>query len=184
MAEIKSRAHPQVVSVVNRFGLVFAALRMAIAAGILPWSTGDTDAGVIACMTRWLSQRGNTDAAAELLREISHRRQMFATTSNDRLIQLGRNGGRLVPASAADANKMDAADQFDGFIKDDKILLRPDAFYRLFAGLDAQEVKQYLLGAQLLIADANGRVPSAEKFKSRSKPAKFCVLAQEFVSAA
>jgi hypothetical protein len=184
VAEIKSRAHPQVVSVVNRFALVASALSMAIAAGILPWSTTDTDAGIIACMERWLSQRGNTDAAGELLHEISRRRQTFVATMDDRLIRLSRSGGRLVPASAADQNKMDAADRFDGFVKDDQILLWPNAWHRLWAGLDVGEIKEHLLSAQLLIPSARGGVPSAQKFKSGAKPAKFYVLAPEFVSAA
>jgi hypothetical protein len=64
------------------------------------------------------------------------------------------------------------------------MLLRPDAFYRLFAGLDAHEVKKYLLDAKLLIPDAKGLVPTVEKFASRGKPAKFYVLAPEFASAA
>jgi hypothetical protein len=184
VAEIKSRAHPQVVSVINRFALVAAVLHTVITAGILPWSTTDTDAAVIACMTRWLNQRGNTDAAGELLQEIQRRRQTFATTINDRLIQIGRSGGRLVPASKADQNKMDAVDRFDGFVKDGKILLKPEAWHRLWAGLDVGEIKKHLLGAQLLIAGANGHVPSAEKFKSGAQPAKFYVLPPEFVSAA
>ncbi len=184
VAQIKSRAHPQVVSVVNRFALVAAALTMAIEVGILPWSTSDTDAGIIACMERWLSQRGNTDAAGELLHEISRRRQTFAATMDVRLIRLGRDRGRLVPASEADQNKMAAADRFDGFVKDDQILLRPDAWHRLWAGLDVGEIKEHLLSAQLLIPSARGGVPSAQKFKSGAKPAKFYVLAPEFVSAA
>jgi hypothetical protein len=179
VAQIKSSAHPQVVSVINRFALVAAVVGMAIEAGKLPWSIGDTDAGIIACMARWLSQRGNTDAAGELLQEIRRRRQALATTMDDRLIQLARDGGRLVPASAADH----AADRFDGFVKDGRILLKPEAWHRLWAGLDLSEIKKYLLDAQLLIPSDGGDVPSPQKFKSGAKPAKFYVLAPEFVSA-
>jgi uncharacterized protein (DUF927 family) len=182
VAQIKSRAHPQVVSLVNRFALVANALSMASAARILPWPTADTDAGIIACMERWLSQRGNTDAAGELLQEISRRRQTFAATMDDRLIRLGRNGGRLLPASAGDENKMAAADRFDGFIKNGQILLRPNAWHRLWAGLDVGEIKQYLLDTHLLIPSAKGDVPSPQKFKSGAKPAKFYVLAPEFAA--
>jgi hypothetical protein len=57
-------------------------------------------------MERWLQQRGNTDAAGELLQEIQRVRQTFAATMGDRFIRLRLNRGRLVPASAADANKM------------------------------------------------------------------------------
>ena len=78
--EIASRAHPQVVSVVNRFALIAAALNMAAAKGIVPWDVADINAAIIACMSRRLQQRGNIDTAGELLREIKLRRQIIATT--------------------------------------------------------------------------------------------------------
>jgi hypothetical protein len=186
VAEIKSRAHPQVVSVVNRFAFVAAALRMAIDAGIVPWASADTDAGIIACMDRWVRQRGNTDAAGELLQEIHRRRQTFAATSDDRLIRLGRNGSRLVPASAADRNKIDAATRgdavFDGYVKDQRILLTPDAWQRLWVGLDADAVKDHLLRMQLLMpGEGAGRATFVEKV-GRGAPSRFYVLAEAFVS--
>jgi hypothetical protein len=46
-------------AVVNRFSLNAAALRMAIEASLLPWAVEEADAGVIACMRRWVQQRGN-----------------------------------------------------------------------------------------------------------------------------
>ena len=50
-------------AVVNRFALYAAALRMAIAAGLLPWTVDSSDAGILACMQRWAAQRGNVDTA-------------------------------------------------------------------------------------------------------------------------
>jgi hypothetical protein len=55
---VAAKAHPQVRAVVNRFALYAAALRMAIAAELLPWSVEEADAGIIACMQRWVLQRG------------------------------------------------------------------------------------------------------------------------------
>jgi putative DNA primase/helicase len=184
VAELASRAHPQVVSVVNRFALVAAALNMASEAGIVPWAVADIDAAIIACVERWLSQRGNIDTAGELLREIRRRRQMFAATIGDRFIHLGLRGRRLVPSSAADQRKMDAEQQFDGYVKERRILVRPDAWRRLWAGLDADAVKEQLRRAELLIAGPNGDVPSLEKFKSNAPPARFYVLAPAFVEPA
>jgi hypothetical protein len=158
---------------------------MAVAAGILPWSAADTDAGIIACAGRWVRQRGNTDAAGELLQEIGHRRRMFAATIDDRLIRLSRDGrGRLLPASALDRNKMAAAARgevaFDGFVKDERILLTPDAWHRLWTGLDAAAVKDHLLRTQLLISGAGGDIPSLEKVESGARPHRFYVLAPDF----
>jgi hypothetical protein len=60
---VAAKAHPQVRAVVNRFALHAAALRMAIAAGLLPWTIEEADAGIAACMGRWVAQRGNLDMA-------------------------------------------------------------------------------------------------------------------------
>ena len=109
----RTEPHPHVVSVVNRFALVAAALNMASAAGIVPWAVADSDAAIIACMQRWLRQPGNIDAADELLREIWRRRQRFAATINDRFIHLCLKDRRLVPASAADQRKMEAEQRGD-----------------------------------------------------------------------
>ena len=65
---VAEKAHPQVRAVVNRFALHAAALRMAIAAGLLPWTVEDADTGIVACMERWVKQRGNIDTAGELVR--------------------------------------------------------------------------------------------------------------------
>jgi uncharacterized protein (DUF927 family) len=186
VAQIKSRAHPQVVSVINRFCLIAAALILAVEAEIMSWSTDDTDAGIIACMDRWVRQRGNTDAAGELLQEISRRRQTFAATIDDRLIRLARDErGRLVPASTADQNKIDAARVdavFDGYQKDQRILLTPDAWQRLWVGLDADAVRNHLLRTQLLMPGKEpGRATSPEKV-GRGAPERFYVLAAAFAS--
>src|SRR5262249_39458293 len=61
VAVVTERAHPQVRAVVNRFALYAAALRMAIQGELLPWSIPQADAGIVACMVRWVAQRGNVD---------------------------------------------------------------------------------------------------------------------------
>lgn len=65
---ITEKAHPQVRAVVNRFTLLGAALRMAIVAGLLPWTFAQADAGIAAAMSRWVAQRGNIDTAGETVR--------------------------------------------------------------------------------------------------------------------
>jgi uncharacterized protein (DUF927 family) len=188
VTEIAGRAHPQVVSVVNRFALVAAALHMAIEAQILPWAVADIDAAIIACMERWLKERGNIDTAGELLREIQRRRQTIAATIGDRFIHLDLKGRRLAPASAADQSKMDAElnteQKFDGYVKKEHILVRPEAWRRLWAGLDADAVKERLRRVELLIAGLDGDVPSLERFRSKAPPARFYVLAKAFVELA
>src|SRR6516165_226153 len=188
VVEILDRAHSQVISVIHRFALVAATLALAIEASILPWSQVDTDAAIIACMQRWLNQRGNIDVAGELLREIERRRRMFAVTANDRLIHLDIVERQLVAASPADQRKMEAAERFDGFFKngraidEGRVLLTPDAWRHLWAGLDLEAVKQHLLRRGLLIPGRDGKVPSAEKYKSGAPTARFYVLAAAFIN--
>ena len=184
VTEIASRAHPQVVSVINRFALIAATLRMAAAAEIVPWEINDIDAAIISCMERWLRQRGNIDTAGELLREIKRRRQMFAATVDDHFIHLSIKDRRLVAASAADQRKMnaelDGEEKFDGYVKDGRVLVRADAWRHLWAGLDANAVRQHLLQARLLIRDRKGNTPSLERMGSKEPPARFYVLALTF----
>jgi uncharacterized protein (DUF927 family) len=192
VAEIHERAHPQVISVINRFALVYAALVMGISAQILPWSLAEINAGVTACMQRWLNQRGNIDTAAELVQKIDRIRRAFAVTVSDRLIRLTSGRGRIVPASPADQSKMDAmdaanqsktgaADLFDGYVKDGRILLLPEAWERLWHGLDRDEVKKYLLNRGWLILGPGGKASISERVKSGEPTVRVYELAPSFI---
>jgi putative DNA primase/helicase len=134
VVEIANRAHPQVVSVINRFALVAAALQMASAAGIVPWAVDDINVGVIACMQRWLQQRGNIDTAGETLRQIKQRQHEIAATLDYRFIHVRVEDRRLIPASKADSRKIEVAhngEQFDGYVKGEHVLVTPEAWRRL-----------------------------------------------------
>jgi hypothetical protein len=74
---------------------------LAIKAGILAWTDADIDIAIIACMRRWINQRGNTDTAGELLRDVQQVRQTVAATFKDHFIHLCLKNRRLVPASPA-----------------------------------------------------------------------------------
>jgi hypothetical protein len=183
VTEIRARAHPQVVSVINRFALDAAALAMAIEAKILPWVKADTDAGIIACMQRWVKQPGNTDSSGELLRDIEQRRKAIAVTIDDRFIRLTVENGRLAPVSTIDLHKMERADEFDGYtkVKDGRFLVKPDAWQRWWAGLNVEEVNKHLQNAGLLIPDREGKASRLEVFKSGKPPGRFYVLVPAFI---
>jgi uncharacterized protein (DUF927 family) len=182
VAEIHDRrAHSQVISVINRFALIAATLAMTIEAELLPWSKTDTDAAIVACMQRWLAERGNRDTGGELLREIEQRRQRFAETVNARFIHLRVAEGRLVPVSVVEREKAKAADQYDGYIKEGFILMKPRAWEALWRGLDIKAVHKHLLDAKLLIPDRDGKVPKAEKFETGTAAARFYVIAADFI---
>jgi Domain of unknown function (DUF927) len=153
VAGTENRANQQVVSVINRFALAAAALHMAATAKLIPWAAADIDAGIIRCMTRWVNQRGNVDLAGEMLRQIKQRRQFLAETIKE--------------------------DRLDGHIKSGRILVRPEAWHRLWSGLDEDAVKKHLLDVALLIPGRNGKVPSVAKIGRASQ--RFYVLAWAFV---
>jgi uncharacterized protein (DUF927 family) len=61
-------AQPHLRSIIRRFALYAASLRLAIDANVLPWTVEEADAGLIAVLARWVKQRGNSDEAGELAR--------------------------------------------------------------------------------------------------------------------
>ena len=88
---VAEKAHPQVRAVVNRFALHAAALRMAIAAGLLPWTIEEADAGIVACMGRWVAQRGNVDTAGEVMRAAREVERKLAAGLRDRFIHINKS---------------------------------------------------------------------------------------------
>src|SRR5262245_2099501 len=132
---VAAKAHPQVRAVVNRFALYAAALRMAIAAGLLPWTIEEADVGIVACMQRWVAQRDNLDTAGEVVRAAREAKHALARDLNDRFIQLRQHGRRWVLASAADEAKQSTPESFDGYLKPDSILVRPAAWRRYCNGV-------------------------------------------------
>jgi uncharacterized protein (DUF927 family) len=156
------KAHPQVRAVVNRFALYAAALRMAIAAELLPWSVEEADAGIIACMQRWVTQRGNVDAAGELQRAADAVLATIKATLSDRFIAIHKPKRVWEPVTKADKIKQKSADRFDGYVRPDRILIRPAAFTRLCDGLGPHEVAGYLQQQGVLMADNDGKLSRPE----------------------
>ena len=128
---VAAKAHPQVRAVVNRFALYAAALRMAIAAGLLPWTVEEADAGIVACMGRWVAQRGNLDTAGEIVRAARQVERELVAGLGERFIHIHRSGKKWMPVSEADEFKQQTPELFDGYVKPDRILVRPEAWRRL-----------------------------------------------------
>ena len=84
---MRKTATAQVRSIINRFALVAAALRMGIEAELLPWSIEFIDLGIAACMTRWIASRnGRLDLAGEMLGAIEQIRAILAADLHGRFI--------------------------------------------------------------------------------------------------
>src|SRR4029077_19918970 len=85
---IERRAQPQLRSIIRRFALYAASLRMAIEANVLPWTFEEADAGLIACLERWVKQRGNTDAATARSRFVADLMRRLADDISDCFIHI------------------------------------------------------------------------------------------------
>ena len=103
--DIERRTQPQLRSIIRRFALYAAALRMAIEANVLPWTVEEADAGLIACLERWVKQRGNTDPATGRSRFMADLMRRLADDLSDRFIHIHKIKGRLVPATDSDVAK-------------------------------------------------------------------------------
>ena len=92
IAAVRAGATGQVRSVINRFALVAAALRMAIEAGLLPWTVDDADHGVAACLVRWAANRkGRLDLAGEMVSAVEKIRGVLTANLQGRFIHLQLN---------------------------------------------------------------------------------------------
>ena len=172
---IAEQAHPQVRAVVNRFALYAAALRMAIAAELLPWSIEEADAGIIACMQRWVTQRGNLDTAGEVVRAARQVERELVSSLGDRFIHIRRSGNKWTPVSEADEFRQRTPELFDGYAKPDRILVRSEAWRRYCNGFDPAEIARHFQQRGALIADNHGVSKSEQVI---GKTGRFYVLAR------
>jgi putative DNA primase/helicase len=165
VAAVRKTATAQVRSILNRFALIAAALRMAIEANLLPWSIDNTDCGVAACMVRWVAARnGRPDLAGEMLSALEQIRTILAADLQGRFIHLHINDdGRLDYANAADASKRDTL----GYVKEGRILVEATAWRNVLCdGYDPGKTAKHLKTEGLLMADeTGGKLQRQEKVK-------------------
>jgi putative DNA primase/helicase len=162
VAAVRKTATAQVRSILSRFALIAAALRMAIEASLLPWSINDTDLGVASCMTRWLtSRKGRLDLTGEMLSAIEQIRTILAANLHARFIHQHLFDGRLDYTNPADTTKRDTL----GYVKDGRILVEPTAWKSVLCeGYDPEKTARHLKNEGLLIAD-EGKLTHQEKVK-------------------
>jgi hypothetical protein len=162
VAAVRAKSSNQVQSILNRFALVAAALRMGIEAKLLPWSIEDIDCGIAACMARCLESRnGRLDLTGETVGATEQIRTILAADLHGRFINLRMVDGKLDYAHPADATKRDTL----GYVKDGRILVEPTAWRNvLCARYDPKKTAQHLKEEGLLMADdAGGKLQRQEK---------------------
>jgi uncharacterized protein (DUF927 family) len=149
---VDARAHPQVRAVVNRFALLAAALRMAIAAGLLPWTVEEADTGITACMARWVAQRGNTDTAGEIVRAAQQVERELVKNLAENFIHIHQVNGKWTPISEVDELRQRTPELFDGYAKPDFLLVWPGAWKRYTNGFDPSVIAEQLKRRGLLVS--------------------------------
>jgi hypothetical protein len=172
---VGEKAHPQVRAVVNRFALYAAALRMGITAGLLPWSIENADKGIIACMERWVRQRGNIDTAGEIVRAAREVLRRLVADLNDRFIHIHKAGNGWRPVTEADELKQRTPEIFHGYAKPDRILVLPEVWRRYCDGSDPAAIAQHFRQRGVLIAHGNSFSKSEQVI---GKTARFYVLSR------
>src|SRR5215831_12968272 len=124
--------------------LFAAALRMAIAAKLLPWTNEETDAGIVACMGRWVAQRGNLDTAGEIVRAAQQVERELVRGLDDRFIHI---------------DEIDS----DGYAKPDRILVNPEAWRRRCNGFNPSDIARQFEQRGVLIVGGGGKMSRAEQ---------------------
>jgi hypothetical protein len=157
--DVARRAQPQLHSIIRRFALYAASLRLAIDANILPWTVAEADAGLIAVLERWVKQRGNSEPVSTQSRVAEFLRRL-ADDLAERFILLHKVKGRFVPATDSDVAKLAERRNFpsacDGYIKDDLVLIRPEAWVKR-AGTDHEEIARYFHARGDLLTRDDGK---------------------------
>jgi hypothetical protein len=76
----------------------------------------------------------------------------LAAGLRDRFIRIAKSKtGKLIPATEADEAKAKTPDHFDGFIKSDHVLIRPEAWRRYCDGVEPAEIARHFLDRGVLV---------------------------------
>jgi hypothetical protein len=174
--DVESRAQPHLRSIVRRFGLYAASLRLAIDANVLPWAVAEADAGLIAVLERWVNRRGNLDEGSALVRVADEVVARINAALSDRFIAIHKPKRAWEPVTEADRIKQESATNFDGYAKPEHILVRPEAFHRYCGQSDPGQIAKRLQQQGALIADDSGGKFSKLERVMGKKPDRYYVL--------
>jgi hypothetical protein len=161
--DVERRAQPHLRSIIRRFALYAASPRLAIDANILPWTVEEADAGLIAVLERWVKQRDNIDTVGELARAAREVVTTIKAALADRFIAIHKPKRAWEPVAEADKIKQENAANFDGYVKPEHVLVRPEAFRRYCGGFDADEIAKRLQQQDMLIPDNEDKRSRAEQ---------------------
>ena len=74
-----------------------------------------------------------------------------------------KTGNKLIPATQADEAKAKTPEHFDGFIKSDHVLFRPEAWRRYCDGGEPVEIARHFLDRGVLVLGDNGSLSKSQQ---------------------
>jgi hypothetical protein len=129
---------------------------LAVAYGVVPWTTGEATRAASTCFAAWLRNRGN-DGAAEIEGAIAHLR-----TTIERDAVRFQKFGRAEPVN----NRL-------GFIRDDdadtEYLILPQMWRELMTGRDPRGIAREFAERGILKRDSEGRPDRKERLGAEFK---------------
>jgi hypothetical protein len=164
--DINRRAQPELRSIIRRFALYTASLHLAIEANILPWTGEEADAGLIACLERWVRLRRNVDTAGEVVRAAHEVERQIAARLRDQFIHINKSGtnNKWIPATEADEAKARTPEHFDGFVKPDYVLIWPEVWRRQYCdGVAPAELARHFLDRGILVPADDGSFSKSQQ---------------------
>ena len=121
-----------------------------------------------------MAQRGNLDTAGEVVRAAREIERRLVASLQGRFIHIRRSGQKWMPASETDEFRQRTPELFDGYVKPDRVLVRPEAWRRYCAGFDPGEIARHFQRRGVLIADgsrAEQVIGKVERFYALSRAA-------------
>jgi hypothetical protein len=123
----------------------------------------DQGVDIVACMQRWVQQRGNIDTAGELMRAADAVVARIKAALPERFITIHKPDRVWEPVSEADEVRQKTPELFDGYVKDDCVLIRPEAWRRYCSGFDPGEIAKQLQREGVLMAGNDGKPERPER---------------------
>jgi uncharacterized protein (DUF927 family) len=167
-------ADPQVLRVLDRFGLVAAAGELAIAFGIVPWATGAAIEAANVCFNAWFDGRGGAGAGEDM-----------AAIAQVRLFIEKHGEARFEPLHPGDdvPPVRDRAGWRRGEGDARQWLILPETWRtEVCAGLNPTEVAKTLAKRGMLVQDASGKYSRSERIREGQKSKRVYIVTSSIIA--
>jgi hypothetical protein len=131
-------------------------------------------------MQRWVTQRGNLDTAGEIVRTARQVERQIAARLRDQFIHINksRTSNKWIPATEADEAKARTPEHFDGFVKPDHVLIKPEAWRQYCDGVAPAELARHFRDRGVLVPADDGKLleiaADSRRFRAVLRAAASC----------